>query len=70
MSSSQHRLLHQEHHADARAFAQAEVKRHRQGLKRDELSSSDVLDVTVFNLGTLPVNLSNDRQNPGCCASS
>ena len=37
----------------ARAFAQAEVKRHRQGLKKDELSSSDVLDVTVFNLGNL-----------------
>ena len=28
-----------------------EVKRHRQGLKVDEMGSSDVLDVTVFNLG-------------------
>ena len=38
----------------ARAFAQTEIKRHRQGLKRNELSSSDVLDyVTVFNLGDL-----------------
>ena len=37
----------------ARAFAQTEIKRHRQGLKKDELSSSDVLDVTVFNLGNL-----------------
>ena len=37
----------------AREFAQTEIKRHRQGLKRDELSSSDVLDVTVFNLGNL-----------------
>ena len=37
----------------ARAFAQTEIKRHRQGLRRDELSSSDVLDVTVFNLGNL-----------------
>ena len=37
----------------ARAFAQTEIKRHRQGLKRDELSSSDVLDVIVFNLGNL-----------------
>ena len=36
-----------------RAFAQTEIKRHRQGLRRDELSSSDVLDVTVFNLGNL-----------------
>ena len=30
-----------------------EVKRHRQGLRTDELGSSDVLDVTVFNLGNL-----------------
>ena len=30
-----------------------EVKRHRQGLKIDEMGSSDVLDVTVFNLGNL-----------------
>ena len=37
----------------ARAFAQTEIKRHRQGLRRDELSSSDILDVTVFNLGNL-----------------
>ena len=37
----------------SRAFAQAEIKRHRQGLKVDELSSTDVLDVTVFNLGNL-----------------
>ena len=34
-------------------FAQTEIQRHRQGLKKDELSSSDVLDVTVFNLGNL-----------------
>ena len=37
----------------SRAFGQAEIKRHRQGLKVDELSSTDVLDVTVFNLGNL-----------------
>ena len=37
----------------ARAFAQTEIKRHRQGLKKDELSSSEFLDVTVFNLGNL-----------------
>ena len=37
----------------ARAFAEVEVKRHRQGLKRAEMGSSDVLDVTVFNLGNL-----------------
>ena len=37
----------------ARTFAEVEVKRHRQDLKRDEMSSSDVLDVTVFNLGNL-----------------
>ena len=37
----------------ARAFAEVEVKRHHQGLKKDERSSSDVLDVTVFNLGNL-----------------
>ena len=37
----------------ARAFAEVEVKRHRLGLKRDEMGSSDVLDVTVFNLGNL-----------------
>ena len=36
-----------------RAFAQTEIKRHRQGLSKNELSSSDVLDVTVFNLGNL-----------------
>ena len=30
-----------------------EVKRHRQGLRTDELGLSDVLDVTVFNLGNL-----------------
>ena len=34
-------------------LGQAEIKRHRQGLKVDELSSTDVLDVTVFNLGNL-----------------
>ena len=39
--------------SDARTFAEVEVKRHRQGLKRDEMGSSDVLDVTVFNLGNL-----------------
>ena len=37
----------------SRAFAQAEIKRHRQGLKVDELSLTDVVDVTVFNLGNL-----------------
>ena len=37
----------------ARAFAQTEIKHHRQGLKVDELSSTDVIDVTVFNLGNL-----------------
>ena len=37
----------------SRAFAQTEIKRHRQGLKVDELSSTDVVDVTVFNLGNL-----------------
>ena len=37
----------------SRNFGQAEIKRHRQGLKVDELSSTDVLDVTVFNLGNL-----------------
>ena len=31
----------------------AEVKRHRQGQRTDEMGSSDVLDVTVFNLGNL-----------------
>ena len=30
-----------------------EVKRHRQGLRIDEMGSSDVLDVTVFNLGNI-----------------
>ena len=30
-----------------------EIKRYRQGLRKDELSSSDVLNVTVFNLGNL-----------------
>ena len=30
-----------------------EIKRHRQGLRKDELGSSDVLDVTAFNLGNL-----------------
>ena len=39
--------------SSARTFAEVEVKRHRQGLKRDETSSSDVLDVTVFSLGNL-----------------
>ena len=37
----------------SRTFGQAEIKRHRQGLKVDELSSTDVVDVTVFNLGNL-----------------
>ena len=37
----------------SRNFGQAEIKRHRQGLRVDELSSTDVLDVTVFNLGNL-----------------
>ena len=37
----------------SRTFGQAEIKRHRQGLRVDELSSTDVLDVTVFNLGNL-----------------
>ena len=37
----------------SRNFGQAEIKRHRQGLKVEELSSTDVLDVTVFNLGNL-----------------
>ena len=40
-------------HQRRESFAQTEIKRHRQGLRRDELSSSDVLDVTVFNLGNL-----------------
>ena len=30
-----------------------EVKRHWQGLRTDEMGSSDVLDVTVFNFGNL-----------------
>ena len=30
-----------------------QIKRDRQGLRKDELSSSDVLDVTIFNLGNL-----------------
>ena len=30
-----------------------EVKRHRQGLRLDEMGSSDILDVTAFNLGNL-----------------
>ena len=37
----------------AAAYSVQEIKRYRLGLKRDELSSSDVLDVTVFNLGNL-----------------
>ena len=37
----------------SRNFGQAEIKRHRQGLRVDELSSTDVLDVAVFNLGNL-----------------
>ena len=37
----------------SRNFGQAEIKRHRQGLRVDEMSSTDVLDVTVFNLGNL-----------------
>ena len=37
----------------ARAFAEVEVKRHRQGLQRDEMGPSDVFEVTVFNLGNL-----------------
>ena len=37
----------------AHTFADAEVKRHRQGLRKDEMGSSAVLDVTVFNLGNL-----------------
>ena len=37
----------------SRTFGQAEIKRHRQGLRVDELSSTDVVDVTVFNLGNL-----------------
>ena len=31
-----------------------ETKQHRQGLRIDEMGSSDVLNVTVFNLGNLP----------------
>ena len=34
-------------------YSAQEIKRNRQGLRRDELSSSEVLDVTVFNLGNL-----------------
>ena len=37
----------------AAAHSAPEIKRYRQGLRNDELSSSDVLDVTVFNLGNL-----------------
>ena len=48
----------------ARAHAQIEVKRHRQGLRRDELSSSDVLDVTVFNLGNLARQSSQRQAEP------
>ena len=44
-----------------RAFAQTEIKRHRQGLRKDELSSSDVVDVTVFNLGN-PASQSIQKQ--------
>ena len=34
-------------------FADVEVKRHRQGLRKDEMGASDVLVVKVFNLGNL-----------------
>ena len=37
----------------APSFADVEVNRHQQGLRKDEMGSSDVLDVTVFNLGNL-----------------
>ena len=48
------RAGHEEKTFEARGtFGQAEIKRHRQGLRVDELSSTDVLDVTVFNLGNL-----------------
>ena len=39
--------------ARAAQYASTENKRRRQGLRTDELGSSDVLDVTVFNLGNL-----------------
>ena len=39
--------------AEQGGLSKTEIKRHRQGLRRGELSSSDVLDVTVFNLGNL-----------------
>ena len=47
-----------------------EVKRHRQGLRTDEMGSSDALDVTVFKLGNLGARPSSIRQNQGCCVSS
>ena len=37
----------------AQTNAEVEVKRHRRGLRKDEMGSSDVLDVTAFNLGNL-----------------
>ena len=55
----------------AQANADVEVKRHRQGLRKDEMGSSDVLDVTVFNLGNLArQTIQRQVKNLGCCASS
>ena len=34
-------------------YSTQEIKRNSQGLRRDELSSSEVLDITIFNLGNL-----------------
>ena len=47
-----------------------EIKRNRQGLSKNELSSSDVLDVTVFNLGNLARQTFNTKPSRGCCTSS
>ena len=55
----------------SRNFGQAEIKRHRQGLRVDEMSSTDVLDVTVFNSWQLgpPVYPATGRTEDACVSS-
>ena len=52
--------------ARAAQYSATETKRHRQGLRIDKLGSSDVLDVTVFNLGNLARQTIQHQR--GCCA--
>ena len=53
LPSRQQEQVHPAEPPKSQGGTSTEIKRNRQGLRRDELSSSEVLDATVLNLGDL-----------------